>query len=45
LVGVTEPAYRRWRKQCGGLEVDRINRFKAPGQENARLKRVTAGGG
>ena len=42
LLGVTEPAYFRWRKEYGGLKFDQAKRFKELEAENARLKRVFA---
>ena len=42
LLGVTEQAYFRWRKEYGGLKVDQARRFKELVLENARLKRLLA---
>jgi transposase-like protein len=41
-LGVTEPTYYRWRKAPGGLRTDPAKRLKAPGRENARLKKPVA---
>jgi transposase-like protein len=40
--GVTEQTYYRWRKEYGGLRLDRAKRLKELERENARLKRVVA---
>jgi putative transposase len=39
-LGVTETTYYRWRKEYGGLKVDRARRLKELEKENARLKRL-----
>ena len=41
-LGVTEQTYYRWRKEYGGLKLDRARRLKELEKENARLKRVVA---
>jgi len=41
-IGVTEQTYYRWRKEYGGLRLDRAKRLKELERENARLKRVVA---
>lgn len=38
-IGVTEQSYYRWRKEYGGLKIDRVRRMKALECENARLGR------
>jgi putative transposase len=35
-----EQTYYRWRKEYGGLKVDRARRLKELEQENAKLKRL-----
>jgi putative transposase len=42
VIGVTEQTYCRWRKAYGGLRIDRAQRLRELGQENARLKRIVA---
>jgi putative transposase len=42
VIGVTEQTYYRWRKAYGGLRIDRAQRLRELGQENARLKRIVA---
>jgi putative transposase len=32
----------RWRKECGGLQVDQAKRLKELKQENSKLKRLVA---
>lgn len=39
-IGVTEPTFRRWRAECGGLKLDQVKRLKELEQENARLRRA-----
>ena len=41
-IGVTERAYDRWRKEHGGLKVDRARRMKDLEKENARLRRAVS---
>jgi len=36
--GVTDKSYYRWRREYGGLKVDRARRLKQLEKENARLK-------
>ena len=40
--GISEQAYYRWRKEYGGMRVDRVRRLKELEQENARLKKLVA---
>ena len=42
LLGVTEPAYFRWRKEYGGLKFDQAKRFKELEAENNKLKKMLA---
>jgi transposase-like protein len=37
-IGVTEPAYYRWRTEFGGLKLDQMKRLKELERENARLR-------
>ena len=39
---VSEPTYRRWRHQFGGMKADDVKRLKELEVENARLKRIVA---
>ena len=41
-IGVSEQSYYRWRREYGGLKVDRARRLKDLEQENTRLKRAVA---
>jgi len=41
-IGVSEQRYYRWRREYGGLKVDRARRLKELEQENTRLKRAIA---
>ena len=41
-IGVSEQNYYRWRREYGGLKVDRARRLKDLEQENTRLKRAVA---
>ena len=41
-LGITDQTYYRWRKEYGGLKVDRAKRLKELETENARLKRAVA---
>lgn len=41
-IGVTEQTYFRWRKEYGGLKVDKARRMKDLEAENARLRRAVA---
>ena len=38
--GIVEQTYFRWRKECGGLQVDQAKRLKELEQENSKLKRL-----
>jgi putative transposase len=40
--GVSEQSYYRWRKEYGGLEIDKAKRMKELERENQRLKRLVA---
>jgi hypothetical protein len=39
---IAEQAYFRWRRKCGGRQVDQARRLKGLEQENAKLKRLVA---
>ena len=41
-IGVTDQTYYRWRKEYGGLRVDKAKRFKELERENSRLKNLVA---
>ncbi len=41
-LGIAEQTLIRWRKEYGGLRVDRAKRFKELEKENIRLKRLVA---
>ena len=41
-IGVTEQTYYRWRKEYGGLQMDRAKRLKELEKENTRLKKLIA---
>jgi len=40
--GIVGQTYYRWRKEYGGLKVDRAKRLKELEQENGKLKRLVA---
>jgi transposase-like protein len=40
--GISEYAYRRWRKEYGGLDVSQAKELKRLKEENSRLKRAVA---
>lgn len=40
--GISQQSYYRWRKEYGGLELDRAKRMKDLERENVRLKRLIA---
>ena len=40
--GIHTQTYYRWRKEYGGLKLDRARRLKELEKENARLKRLVA---
>lgn len=39
---VLEQTYCRWRKECGGLDIEQAKRMKELERENARLKQLAA---
>ena len=41
-ISVTAFAYYRWRKEFGGLKIDRVKRLKDLETENARLRKAIA---
>ena len=41
-IGVTEQTYYRWRKEYGGMRIERARRLKELEQENSRLKKLVA---
>ena len=41
-LGVTEQTYYRWRKEYGGMKIERVKRLKELEKENTRLKRLVA---
>ena len=41
-LGVSEQTYYRWRKEYGGLKLDRAKRLKELERENARLRQAVA---
>ncbi|MBM4014038.1 MAG: transposase [Planctomycetes bacterium] len=41
-LAITDQTYYRWRKEYGGLKVDRAKRLKDLERENSRLKKVVA---
>ena len=41
-ISVTEVTYYRWRKEFGGLKVDRVKRLKDLETENQRLRKAVA---
>lgn len=41
-VGVTDVTYYRWRKEYGGLSVDKARKLKEVERENNRLKKLVA---
>ena len=41
-LAITEQTYYRWRKEYGGMKLDRARRLEQPEGENARLKRLLA---
>ena len=40
--GISQQSYYRWRKEYGGLELDKARRMKDLERENVRLKRLVA---
>jgi transposase-like protein len=41
-IEITAPAYYRWRKKYGGLEISQAKQLKDLERENVRLKRLVA---
>jgi putative transposase len=41
-IGVTQQTYYRWRKEYGGLRMERARKLKNLEKENARLKKLVA---
>jgi putative transposase len=41
-LSITESTYYRWRRECGGMEVDRARRLKELEKESSRLERLPA---
>ena len=41
-LGVTEQTYYRWRKEYGGMRVERAKRLQELEKENSRLKKLVA---
>ena len=41
-IGVTDGTYYRWRKEYGGLSVDKARKMKDIEMENTRLKKLVA---
>ena len=41
-LGISEQSYYRWRKEYGGLGVEKAKRLKELEKENARLRRLVA---
>jgi len=39
---ISEQSYFRWRKECGGLQIEQARRLKDLERENARLRRLVA---
>ena len=39
-IGVTEVTYGRWRKEYGGLKLDRVKRLEELETENSRLRKA-----
>ena len=39
---ISEQSHYRWRKECGGLQVDQARKMKDLERENARLRRLVA---
>jgi putative transposase len=42
LLWITDATYFQWRKEYGGMKVDKAKRLKILEQENVRLKRLLA---
>jgi len=41
-LGITDATYYKWRKEYGGMKIDKAKRLKDLERENARLKRAVA---
>ncbi len=41
-IGITQQTYYRWRKEYGGLRIERAKKLKSLEKENARLKKLVA---
>jgi len=41
-IGVSSHTYYRWRKEYGGLRIDRAKKLKTLEKENAQLKKLVA---
>jgi hypothetical protein len=41
-LAITENTYYRWRKEYGGMKLDRAERLEGPEKENGRLERPLA---
>lgn len=39
---ISEQRYFRWRKECGGLQIEQAKRLKDLERENVRLRRLVA---
>ncbi len=42
LIGVTQFACYRWRKEFGGLKIDQVKRLKELEKENERLRKAVS---
>ncbi|NDC38584.1 MAG: transposase [Proteobacteria bacterium] len=42
VIEVTQPTYRRWRQQYGGMQAEEVRRLTQLEKENARLKKLLA---
>ena len=40
--GISDATFYKWRKQCGGMEVDQLKRLRELEEENRRLKHMYA---
>ena len=41
-LGISEQTYYRWRKEYGGMQVEKVKRLKDLEKENSRLKKLVA---
>ena len=41
-IGVTDVTYYRWRRECGGLQMDPVKRMKDLELENQRLRKAVS---